>query len=122
MMMPKATRGTTNISTCFVEDLKLNAEMAPVHLPIIKLPQYIDTNGATWEEWWLPNKGCLNSSPKLLTTVTSTPTYTKMASIPNTSCGYCMAPQPEGDFRARIFEKRRLKTTAASAPKSHFNR
>ena len=48
--------------------------MAPVHLPIISPPQYIEIYGAIWVSFKDPNAGVFKSSPKLLCIATSTPT------------------------------------------------
>src|SRR5262245_38105737 len=120
MMMPNAMIGTNSINTCRVDFLKSNTEMAPVHRPIIKLPQYMEMNGAACEDWYPPKSGCFNNSLRLLTIVTSTPTYTKMPSMPSTNCGYCMAPHPAGFRLALMLDSSSDITTTANAPSSHF--
>src|SRR5437868_7061874 len=119
MITPNATRGTTNCKIAFVCFVNLNALIAPVHRPIIKLPQYTEIYFADSEADIDPNAFCFNNSPRLLPMATSTPTYTNMASMPSTNCGYCMAPHPAGFDFAATFENINPNTTAASAPSNH---
>ena len=52
----------------------LKTVIAPVHLPIIKPPQYIEIYGAICVSFNEPNAEVFNNSPRLLWIETSTPT------------------------------------------------
>src|SRR5688500_20171160 len=88
---------------------KLNTLTAPVQRPIIRLPQYREI----YLEILLSSRpasvrypGVFNNAPKLLSMVTSTPTYTKIPSIPYTRCGYFIAPHPDiGRASCRVRER-----------------
>jgi hypothetical protein len=49
-IIPNATSGTTTNKIFLFASLTLKTAMEPAHLPIIKLPQYIEINGATSED------------------------------------------------------------------------
>ena len=82
--------------------LKLKTVNAPVQRPIIKLPQYKDIKCEILV-WSIPFiSGICKSAPKLLCMVTSTPTYTKIATMPSVSCGYFKAPKSLSNFSEEL--------------------
>src|SRR5690348_11588945 len=74
IVIPNATSGTIAIRKFLTDFEGLNTGMAPAQRPIIKLPQYNETYGATLAVEMPPNSCCLNNSGRLLAIVTSTPT------------------------------------------------
>ena len=96
--------------------------MAPPQRPIIILPQNIAAYGAISEVLSPPKASCLSNSPKLLATATSTPTYVKIANIPQVNCGYCIAPQPSFCFVAIRLIPNNPKRTTHKAPISQYIR
>src|SRR5690554_6391885 len=94
MATPNATKVKTTVKSSRLFYETLNALTAPAQRPIIILPQYIEIQAPISEDEKPPNSSSFTNSPRLLQIATSTPTYLKIASIPNTNCGYFIAPQP----------------------------
>ena len=89
-----ASTGAIARAAIFTGFLRSNTKTAPDQRPIIRLPQYMEMNGAISAAEYPPNSGLERSSPMLLPMATSTPTYANKAISPRTNCGYCIAPHP----------------------------
>ena len=65
-IIPNAIKGSRTVRILRIFLSKLNAPIAPVHLPIIKLPQYKEIYCEIFASVRLPNAGVANNAPILL--------------------------------------------------------